>query len=227
MAGVLGVDTVDLGEVLLAVGALGTAAYGLVDVTKATWGGVSNAGFGHIVRALTPYAAALDLSSGGQWRTQLRAHWLNGRGKDEQKGIARALVRLGITPTTAPSLAAAARVDVDAFTAVAAKFASGAALTETDLNVLGRFDAVFDMELEAGFERADQQYKSAARGLAAVLSVALAFLAAGLTFGWQLDANRLAVTLLVGLVAVPLAPVAKDLASALSAAVSAVKAKMG
>lgn len=224
MANVLGVDGAGLGEVVLAVGALGTAAYGLVDVSKALWGGVSNAGFGHVLRALEPYRDALDLSSGGQWRSLLRAHWLNGRSKDDQKAIARALVRLGISTATAPALAAAARLDQDAFAKIAAKLADGRALVEADLNVLGRFDAVLDCEMDAGFERADQQYRSSARGLAAVVAVSLALVAVLMTGGLTLD--RVALALVVGILAVPLAPIAKDLASALNAAVSAVKSRI-
>jgi hypothetical protein len=224
-AGVLGVEGADLGEIVLAVGALGTAAYGLVDVSKALWGGVSNAGFGHVLKALEPYAAALDLSSGGQWRSLLRAHWLNGRSKDEQKAIARALVRLGIATSTAPALARAARLDEAAFAKIAAKLADGRPLVEADLNVLGRFDAIFDCEMDAGFERADQQYKSAARGLAAVVAVSLAMIAMLLTTSGGLD--QIALALVVGILAVPLAPIAKDLASALNAAVTAVKGRIG
>jgi hypothetical protein len=33
---------------IAAAGALGTAAYGLVDASKAAWGGMSNPGFGYI-----------------------------------------------------------------------------------------------------------------------------------------------------------------------------------
>jgi hypothetical protein len=50
-----------------AAAALGTPAFGLVDVTKAFGGGVSNCGFGHVRRALEPFAAAL---------TSTRSDWM-------------------------------------------------------------------------------------------------------------------------------------------------------
>ena len=92
----------NLGETVLAIGALGTAAYGLVDVSKAAWGGISRAGFGHILKGLAPYGPALDLATGSDWPGMLRAHWLNGRAKDEQKAIARALIRLVSRPRPPP-----------------------------------------------------------------------------------------------------------------------------
>jgi hypothetical protein len=42
------IANLDLAKVVLAVGSLGTAAYGLVDVTKGFGGGISNRGFGDI-----------------------------------------------------------------------------------------------------------------------------------------------------------------------------------
>lgn len=214
----------NLGQTILAVGALGTAAYGLVDVSKAMWGGISNAGFGHVRKSLSPYGAALNRATGAEWPDMLRAHWLNGRSKDDQKCIAKALIRLGLSTDTAEPLAKATRVDPAALTAVAVKLNKGEGLVDADLNVLGRFDAVLESQLDAAFEKADQQYRSAARGLAAVLAVVLAMIAVSApfddrTFSWP----KFWLALVVGVIAVPLAPIAKDLASALSAAVKAVR----
>jgi hypothetical protein len=216
-------DSLTLGEAVLAVGALGTAAYGIIDVTKSFWGGVSRVGYQHIVNTLTPFAPALDAAAGpARWRELLFCHWLNGRPVDEQKSTAKALVRLGLSATTAPLVAKAGHVDPKALEDVAAKLGDGEPLDDRDLNVLGRFDAALDMELEAAFDRADQQYRSNAKMLAAFTAIALAMIAAamlGLT-----KPTDFALAALVGVLAVPLAPVAKDLASGLSAAVKAVQA---
>lgn len=219
----LGLISQNLGETALAVGALGTAAYGLVDASKALWGGVSNAGFGHILRGLKPYGAAIDLAAGPGWPDMLRAHWLNGRSKDDQKGVAKALIRLGLAVETAEPLARAARVDAAGLIAVAGKIAKGEALGDSDFNVLGRFDAMLEAQLDAAFEQADQQYRSAARGLAAAASVALALVALAAQSGGALTSDQIWLGVFVGVVAVPLAPVAKDLSSALNAAVKAVR----
>ena len=102
-----------LASLIAAIGALGAAAAGLVDTTKLFWGGMSNAGFAYIERALQPFKDALDaaVGTGGDWKQMLKAHWLNGRPKDEQKAIATSFIRVGLSPTTAPKLATAAGVD--------------------------------------------------------------------------------------------------------------------
>ena len=54
--------SVDLSKLVLVIGGLDTAAYGLVDATKALGGGVSRAGFGDIKKVLSqliPPASAL------------------------------------------------------------------------------------------------------------------------------------------------------------------------
>jgi len=209
---------------ITAIGALGTAAFGLVDATKAIpGGGVSEIGFSYVRRVLDRFAAALDQAVGKtEWRAVVHAHWINGRPKDEQKAIVKSLIRLGLTPETAPALADAGHVDRDKLTAVAKKLRDGEPLVEADLNVLGRLDASVEALLDAAFDRADQRYRNVARVLAGVFSVALAVFA---TKAMQWDNTKLAV--IAGLLAVPLAPVAKDLASSLQAAAQAVKAVKG
>ncbi|MDQ0463938.1 hypothetical protein QO010_001709 [Caulobacter ginsengisoli] len=221
----------EMGQALVAIGALGTAAYGIVDVTKAFWGGVSRVGYGHIARTLAPFAPALDLAAGrDRWRDMLFSHWLNGRPIDEQKALAKSLVRLGLSPETAPKMAEHGHVAADRLTDVAGKLAKGEDLDEEDMNILGRFDAALDFELDSAFERADQQYRAAAKGLAAVVAVALAVIATFFVPNVAENANgipagnAIPLAILIGILAVPLAPVAKDLASGLSAAVKAVQA---
>lgn len=76
--------------------------------------------------------------------------------------------------------------------------------------------------LDAAFEAAEQQYRNVSRVLAGLVCVGLALVAQALMPGDQPGDYLLAVT--VGLLAVPLAPVAKDLTSALSTAMRALKA---
>jgi hypothetical protein len=210
-----------------AIGGLGTAAFALVDATKAFKGGVSNFGYGFIEAALRPFSAPLDAAIGASaWREAVYAHWINGRPRDEQKAIVKALIRLGLSPKTAGDLAAAGHVDPTALTDVARKLESGAALVEADINVLGRLDASVEAQLDAAFDRADQRYRNASKVFAGVAAIVLA-LAANLA----LRSGPQAVTVIgyghaviVGLLAVPLAPIAKDLASSLSTAAQAVSA---
>ncbi|MGH7122869.1 MAG: hypothetical protein ACREFI_00755, partial [Stellaceae bacterium] len=68
---------------LAAAGGLGTAAFGLVDASKACFGGMSNPGFGYIKRAVTPLLAAQGAGAFGraQILATLKANWLNGVAK--------------------------------------------------------------------------------------------------------------------------------------------------
>lgn len=209
----------EIGSWITATGALGTAAFGLVDATKIVGdGGISRAGFSGLRAALQPFAAALARAVGeADWVDFLRAHWINGRSKAEQKAIVRSLIRLGLDEKTAPAMAIDGAVDGGRLAEVAAKLAKGDLLDERDLNVLGRLDAAVEARLDAAFDRAEQRYKNSARLLAGVFSVALGVTAAHL-LGVDLGQG-----LLAGFLAVPLAPVAKDLVSSLSAAARAVK----
>jgi hypothetical protein len=210
------------GAALAALSALATAAFGLLDSSKAFWGGVSNVGLRHIERALAPFKIALDAAMGqSAWWLLVRANWMNGMAKDQQKAVVRGMIKLGLNIDTAASLADATRVDATALKAIAAKLAKGQDLTDTELNVLGRLNAVLDAKLDVGFEQAEQQYRNVSRVLAGVVCILLALIARGFWPGP--DKPGWWVAIAVGLLAVPVAPVAKDLTSAVSAAMKAIK----
>jgi hypothetical protein len=218
----LGVDGV--GEWIIAVGALGTAAFGLVDASKAVRGGVSNRGFGFIRDALQPFDTALAtaLGTGCDWRSLMRAHWVNGRPKDEQKALAVGLIQLGLTPDTAEEIAVHGQVDRAALKGVVESLGSGTELTAEQLNVLGRFKATIEARIDAAYERAEQVYRNTARAAAGVVAVLLALAATWVVHdpASGKDPNW-AMALLIGLVAVPLAPIARDVASGLATAAKA------
>jgi hypothetical protein len=208
--------------IITAIGALGMAAFALVDATKAVYGGTSNFGFGEIERGLQRFAHALDRALGpDEWRSVVYAHWINGRPRGEQKAIVKALIRLGLVPETAAELAPSAQLDADALERVASKLRDGTPLEERDLNVLGRLDAAVEAHLDAAFDRADQRYRNWSQVVAGFVAVGLAYLAARARD--PATACSLA-PLVIGLLAVPLAPIAKDLASSLTAATRAVGA---
>ena len=94
---------------ITAVGALGTAAFGLVDATKLMRGGVSSSGFCYIqtvVQVLAPDATAQvnDVSATSQKAIQAaaRANWLNGMALSDQKSALKALIKLRLDAATAP-----------------------------------------------------------------------------------------------------------------------------
>jgi hypothetical protein len=228
----------DLGNILnllSAAAGLGTAAMGLVDATKAFWGGPSNLGFGCIETALNLF---LVTAPGGtafgrvEILRTLKANWLNGVAKAEQKAKAKALIHLGLTQGSAASLAGAAGVDAAKLTSLARKTAVGTAPSPEEINVLGQFDAVLSAVLDLAYERADQKYRNGSKLLATLFGTFLGGIGGWLVYGsgqsgsvWHYFGTwEFGISLVVGLVAAPLAPVAKDLTSSLQAAVRAVAA---
>ncbi len=98
------------------------------------------------------------------------------------------------------------------------------------MRVLGAFDTAVSASLDYGYERGDQRYRNTAKMVACLIAVALSVAA-----GWALYGNAancgeaflcrywLLAALLLGLVATPLAPMAKDVATALQKAVAVLK----
>lgn len=229
----------DLGNILNFLGAasgLGTAAMGVVDALKAFRGGPSNIGFRIIERTLRPFLVA---GSGAtiafkpeDIAATLRANWLNGVAKAEQKAKAKSLIHLGLTLGNAEALAAAAGVDAGKLLGLAQHTATGAAVPADEIAVLGQFDAVLSAVLDEAYERGDQQYRNATKLLSALVATLLAVIGGWVIYanatpppaGFYFASSQFVLALLVGVSATPLAPVAKDLASSLQAAVAAVAA---
>ena len=97
---------------------------------------------------------------------------------------------------------------------------AGTGATPEEINVLGQFDAVLSAVLDNAYERGDQIYRNATKLLATVVSTVLGLVGSYLIDGFG---ENLWVGLIVGLTATPLAPVSKDLASSLQAAVTAMQ----
>lgn len=220
----------NIDSIIAAIAGLGTAAYGLVDASKAVRGGASNPGFGHIRSAVQSFLPEPSDSAFGpaQILDTLRANWLNGVGKAEQKAAAKALIRLTLTQNNAPRLAQATGVSASALEAVADKIAIGHDLAPQDINLLGQFDTVLSAVLDTGYERADQLYRNSTKAFAAATAIALALIGGGLLsqsgISDYLCSGQALQALLIGVLSVPLAPIAKDLSSALSSAITAVSA---
>ena len=223
-------------DYILAVGALGTAAFAIVDASKAFWGGISNSGFGKIRRVIERFFsgaaddAANPLSLESVLAT-LRANWLNGTALADQKAIAKTLIKLRLDANNAARLAQVTGVDQAVLASVATSIADGTPLTTSQNDVLGRFDVITAALLDQGYERADQIYRNSARVLAMSVSIVLAFFGGWIVYKMSWDtyvgSRNCAIALLTGLFATPLAPVSKDLARGLQAAMKAVSLARG
>lgn len=216
--------------VIAATGGLGLAAMSLVDAFKAVpGGGVSRIGFHHIKDVVVLFDKVLARAVGPSWETVVLSHWINGRSRSEQIGVIRSLLRLGLNTDTSDQLAAIGNVDAKALSAAAGKLVKGSDMTEAEVNLIGRVEAAVEARLDAAFDLAEQAYRNQARILAGAIAVVLALVASPLMdprdpipgFEW-LDTRAL-IGVLIGLLAVPIAPIAKDLVSALTAAASAAK----
>ena len=218
----IALNNIDLSKIVLAIGGLGTAAYGVVDALKAFGGGISNRGFGDIRNIITKFIPSTGQKAESAHSlpsvlATLRANWINGMPMSDQKSIAKALIKLNLTRENARDMAAAAGVDADRLMAVAEKLVTAKPLESEETDVYGRFDLLLSAQLDEGYQRGDQRYRNSAKALAVPVAVVLALLGAwaidGSTFGWH-DAIK---AFAGGLLATPLAPVAKDVASTIQA----------
>ena len=116
--------------IVVAIGALGTASFGLVDASKVFGGGASNFGYGHIKHALAPFSDALK-NAEHDWALTIRANWINGMPKEDQKAAAKSLIRLGLTSKNVGKMAQAGHVDEASLVKVVEKVEQGADSQET------------------------------------------------------------------------------------------------
>jgi hypothetical protein len=227
------VAPVDIGKMIAAVAALGTAAYGLVDASKSTWGGgLSRAGFTYINTMISalfpPDTANKSLISFNAVVEELKASWLNGVALADQRSIAKTLIKLRLNESNAGSLAEKTGVDSILLTSVAKKLSTGESLTQPETDVFGRFDLILTTALDQAYQRADQRYRNWCKTAAVIVSIILAVIG-----GWSIHSNLSAYgffrsnyfvqSFIIGLLATPLAPIAKDLSTAVQAASKAVQ----
>jgi hypothetical protein len=223
-----GLQDFQLGQVITAIGGLGTAAFGLVDAAKSAFRGINRVGLKHIhevVSELAPEGAnavgPVNALPQAKILESLEANWVNGNDLASQKAIAKSLIKLHLSSASASTVAVKASVDPAVLTAVASKLESGTPLSQAESDTYSRFDLIVTALLDEAYQVSEQVYRNFTRTLAAVLAVALAMAGTWCLEGanfWSPKEITLAV--LVGLLATPLAPIAKDLSSALASAVN-------
>lgn len=223
-------------EMVLATGALGTAAFGVVDGLKAfKW--IGSAGFKHIQKTMGANTyQSLRNTYGPGFVELLEAQYMENRTQGELIRTLRQGVRIGLNENNAPALASEVGViGGEDLKAIATNISSGDGLSDNQKNMLSRFELAVDARVDAAIALADKSYKSSMRGLAMLAAIGFAQIGAfsmkkfeitdivsatdkGL-FDWQ----TFLLALVVGLAAVPLAPIAKDVAKALESAAKATR----
>lgn len=207
-------------ETIGAVGALGTAASGLVDITKLFAGGVSRVGFETIKKQLRPFSTMLNAVPDGAALETIYGLWINGAAIEDQKAKTKAMIKLGLRPDTVPAMATATGLPILELTTLAQNIVDGIDLTPAQVNIYGQLDAVLSVVIDAAYEKADQHYRNAAKFLSAAIAVVLAVVGGYAVYS-PFDSKHLLLAIVIGAVATPLAPVAKDLTTAINTAVQA------
>ena len=212
---------------IAAMGGLGAASYGLVDVTKAFWGGPSRVGFAGIRRVVGELLGAdqgepPSLLSKAVLLGSLKASWINGVPFDEQKEMAKSFIRERLSAKTAPDLARELGIAPAALTAAASARDAGHPLGDEEQAAYEKFGYALSVVVDAAYQRADQAYRNFAKLLATLIGIALAgiggyFLSGRADVGDYVSHADFAKSLLFGLLAAPFAPISKDLASVLQA----------
>jgi hypothetical protein len=207
-----------LSTAVLAAGALGTAAFGIVEALKVfPW--LGEAGFVVVLRYLAPVQNALEVAYGGDAMRLLKAQY---RGDTALlTRVIRQGVRIGLTPDNAEAIAAALRVvDGQQLKAAAEEVWQGGELSNESRNVLGRFELAVDARIDASLTLAQDHYVRSVRISATVVALVIALVVA------RLLSVPLRYGLIVGLAAVPLAPIAKDVVTAIKSAAEALRARI-
>jgi hypothetical protein len=221
--------TIDsLGKAVAAAGALGTACFGIVEALK--WTPLGTAGYGQIPKYLGPdLQGALRVAYGDDFQRLLQAQYR--QDSQHQSTIAKSLrqgVRIGLKSNNAQAIARfLGTVDPPALEAAVANVERGVPLSDADRGAIGRFELAADARIDSALSRAQDLYIGTVRCTASLLAIGLAegtaFLLGSEMAGEGLQ--RWLVGLLVGIVAVPLAPIANDVVSALQAATRALRTR--
>src|SRR5580692_5675691 len=214
-----------LPSIVTAIGALGTASFGLVDASKVVaFGPIGFTGISRTVVSLIPDGGTNVLPRKNVIDT-LKANWFNGTDLSSQKAIAKSLIKLNLSPENAEAVANVTGVDPAILLQATKDMAAGRSLVSPQSDVYARFDLILTAMLDEVYQRADNYYRNWTRTIAAFVAVLLALIA-----GCALNQQHLLQTpirlwqsVLVGLLATPLAPIAKDLSSALAMAVNAMQ----
>jgi hypothetical protein len=209
--------------------------------------GLPYAGYGSVQRLIKRVAPALKVTYGDQYASIIAEQYRNGRGGGQAPDTIRQGVRLGLpylSQTKVVEVASAVwglhdelttqfargllagRPATQAPPASSAATPAGAASPSDDAqaaqSLAARFATALDTAVDAAFNAAEADYQSWVRFWAGVAAVSMAIIYYVMNGDARLtDPASWIMPVLVGLVAVPLAPVAKDLSTGISQAITA------
>ena len=205
----------DLGTIVLAIGALGTASFGIVEALK--WTPIGLFGFNQITKFLgEPIMDALKLTYGPQFLSLMKAQYRKDRMSGELPRTIRQGVRVGLTTNTADKLARQVAVVTSAeLLGVCKGLVNPNGPTKAQRGVLGRYELALDARIDAALSLANDRYIGWMRILSSFIAIIIALIVG------YIQEIPVPIVLIVGVTAVPVAPISKDLSGAIRSAASA------
>ncbi len=217
-------------DIILAAGALGTASFGIVEGLK--WTPLGTIGFKSIQKKLgNTVMKALESAYGPDFLDYLTSLYRNSKSSGELSKTIRQGVRIGLTENIARGLAKSVGVvDGVILESVAKSLESGEELSQIQRSILGRFELALDARIDSALADANTKYVGGMRVAASLFSIIISVATAITLFftessisGLFTMAGILIQSVIIGLVAVPIAPIAKDIVSAIQAASKTVR----
>jgi len=217
-------DVSDLVALVTAAGALGGAAFGIVEGLKST--PIGTIGFKVFKVQLGVIWTSLSGAYGSSYESLLEAQYQGNH--DDLLRTLRQGVRIGLTAGNAKQNAKElgdGLIDGQKLENAATKIHGGQDLTPDEQHVLSRYELAVDARIDAAMTLALNKYAESLRIIAMLVALRVA-----LGVGWLysltptgLDdvGETMLLAAIVGIAAVPLAPIAKDLATAIQAAAQA------
>lgn len=217
----------NLGTIILSAGGLGTAAYGAVDGFKLI-PKIALTGYRKVTDHLGDVMKAVRRAYGAHADALLRAQYQGGRTDGVLPKSLRQGFRIGLPALDAATIETIADsvgvANAKLISSGAAKMKDGIDLTKEEREAMSRLEVAVDARIDAGLTMADCAYVLRMKVFAGLLAIAVA-IAVGFAIRDSLEQNWLLQAFLVGLLAVPVAPIAKDLATAVGEAAKALKAR--
>lgn len=209
----------EVSDFLIAAGAVGTAAMGIVEGAKSVR--FPPIGFGFLLKQLQWSFSALQVAYGDQYKKLIESLYrISGSGD-----LARTLrqgIRIGLNEENAADLSQNILGKSDGtLTEIAKKINTGENLEPQEKNFLSRFELAVDARIEGALALGERAYANGIRLCAFIVAIGLAQ-AAALLLKLQ---DGFITALIVGLIAVPIAPIAKDIVKGFQSAATALSAR--
>jgi hypothetical protein len=222
------ISTLSGQQVVGGIVGIGIAAFGTVDASRTMFSNIDYLGFNYVqemVVTLTPEGDGIpeNTLSQADILKAVKANWMIGLDLAFQKESAKSFVKMHLTPANAAAVAKRINLNPALLVAAAAHAADGVMLSVQEIDIHERFELVVTALLDQAFQEASRVYRNGMRSLASMFCVVLSLSAAWVLEGRVLfqpgHSGDIGMALLGGLAATPIAPLAKEVSSAVAMAI--------